>query len=64
MKKILGKMRDWIAGYSGEITVMGDFNLGEMGCWGSLKIEELYKRAEGKMIETGVKTMSALKWVE
>ena len=63
-EEILEKMREWITGDSGELTVMGDFNLGEMGCWGNLQIEELYKRAGGKMIETGVKTMSALKWVE
>ena len=46
--------------------VMGDYNLGEMDCWGDLQIEALYKRAGSKGLDnkTGVRTLSALKWVE
>ena len=53
-EEILMKMREWTEGDSGEITVMGDFNLGKMDCWGDLQIEALYKRAGGKELETGV----------
>ena len=42
------KMREWIEGDSGEITVMGDFNLGEMDCWGDIQIEDLCKRRWGE----------------
>ena len=48
-EEILMKMREWTEGDSGEITVMGDFNLSEMDCWGDLQIEALYKRAGGKV---------------
>ena len=65
-EEIVMKMRDWMEGDSGEMIVMGDFNLSEMDCWGDLQIEALYKRAGGKGLDNkaGVRTMSALKWVE
>ena len=31
-EEIVMKMREWLEGDSGEITVMGDYNLSEMDC--------------------------------
>ena len=63
---IINKLREWILGEEGDLTILGDFNMPWMVDWGALQIENLYKNASQVELDknTGVKTMSAFKWME
>ena len=65
-EEIINKLREWILGEEGDLTILGDFNIPEMDGWGEIQIENLYKKASQKELDkkTGVKTMSASKWME
>ena len=62
-EEIINKLREWILGEEGDLTILGDFNIPEMDRWGQMQIENLYKKASQKELDkkTGIRTMSASK---
>ena len=45
---IIDKLREWILGEEGDLTILRDFNIPEMDRWGEIQIENLYKKASQK----------------